>query len=80
MNVAAPMSRAPGQHRGSMRWPARVLAPVLMAALALLVGAAPPGWAVATADEVHYTFTGPTSVAIDWRGTASDVRWGTTTS
>lgn len=80
MNVAAPVSRAPGQHRGSMRWPARVLAPVLVAALALLVGAAPPGWAVATADEVHYTFTGPTSVAIDWRGTASDVRWGTTTS
>ena len=33
-----------------------------------------------TADEVHYTFTGPTSVAFDWRGTATDMRYGTTTS
>jgi len=36
--------------------------------------------AVGTADEVHYTFTGPTSVAFDWRGTATDVRYGLTTS
>jgi parallel beta-helix repeat protein len=27
-------------------------------------------------DEVHYTFTGPTSVAFDWRGTATDIRYG----
>ena len=33
-----------------------------------------------TADEIHYTFTGPTSVAFDWRGTATDIRYGTTTS
>src|SRR6266498_3510279 len=33
-----------------------------------------------TADEVHYTFTGPTSVAFDWRGSATDIRYGTTTS
>ena len=33
-----------------------------------------------TADEIHYTFTGPTSVAFDWRGTATDIRYGPTTS
>ena len=33
-----------------------------------------------TADEIHYTFTGPTSVAFDWRGTATDIRYGATTS
>src|SRR5689334_12011822 len=31
-------------------------------------------------DEVHYTFTGGTSIALDWRGTAQDVRYGTTTA
>jgi len=31
-------------------------------------------------DEVHYTFLGPTSVAFDWRGAASDIRYGKTTS
>src|SRR5712691_7712689 len=36
--------------------------------------------AVGTSDEVHYTFTGPTSVAFDWRGTATDIRYGATTS
>lgn len=29
-------------------------------------------------DEVHYTFTGPTSVAFDWRGSADDIRYGPT--
>jgi hypothetical protein len=28
-------------------------------------------------DEVHYTYTGPTSVAFDWRGTAKTIRYGT---
>ena len=36
--------------------------------------------AVGTADEIHYTFTGPSSVAFDWRGTATDIRYGATTS
>src|SRR5881396_1362843 len=36
--------------------------------------------AVGTADEVHYTFTGPSSVAFDWRGTATDISYGATTS
>lgn len=31
-----------------------------------------------TADEVHYTFTGPTSVAFDWRGTAKTILYGRT--
>jgi hypothetical protein len=33
-----------------------------------------------TVDEVHYTFTGPTSVAFDWRGTAQTIRYGRTSS
>jgi parallel beta-helix repeat protein len=32
-----------------------------------------------TVDEVHYTFTGATTVSLDWRGTAQDVRYGLTT-
>jgi len=31
-----------------------------------------------TADEVHYTFTGPTSVAFDWRGKGRTLRYGRT--
>jgi hypothetical protein len=31
-------------------------------------------------DEVHYTFTGPTSVAFDWRGDATDLRYGPTSN
>src|SRR5439155_295534 len=34
--------------------------------------------AAETADEVHYTFTGPTSIAFDWRGTAKTIRYGRT--
>ena len=30
-------------------------------------------------DEVHYTFTGATSVAFDWRGSPTDIRYGVTT-
>ena len=33
-----------------------------------------------TVDEVHYTFTGPTSVAFDWRGNPSDLRYGLTSA
>jgi hypothetical protein len=32
------------------------------------------------ADEVHWTFTGPTSVTVDWRGSETSVRYGLTTS
>lgn len=41
---------------------------------------AAPARAATSADEVHYTFTSDTSVAIDWRGDAHDVRWGSTTA
>jgi hypothetical protein len=34
--------------------------------------------AAGSADEIHYTFTGSTSVAFDWRGTATDIRYGPT--
>jgi hypothetical protein len=36
--------------------------------------------AATTVDEVHYTLTGPTSVAFDWRGSATDIQYGNTTS
>ena len=79
MIVGSPTSTAQGLHRFA-RWLARLL-PAVVAAVALVVVApAPSGWAAGTADEVHYTFTGSTSVAIDWRGTANDVRWGTSTA
>lgn len=29
-------------------------------------------------DEVHYTFTGPDSVTVDWRGTHTEIRYGPT--
>lgn len=58
---------------------ARVFLVVALLLAASLLARATPSWAVGV-DEVHYTFTGSTSVAIDWRGTASDVRWGATTA
>jgi parallel beta-helix repeat protein len=36
--------------------------------------------AAGTADEIHYTYTSQTSVSFDWRGTATDIRYGPTTS
>jgi parallel beta-helix repeat protein len=60
------------------RWRLVVLCLTISAAiLALPVGVHS---AVGTSDEVHYTFTGPTSVAFDWRGTATEIRYGATTS
>ncbi len=32
----------------------------------------------ATVDELHYTYLGPTSVALDWRGGPSQIRYGPT--
>jgi hypothetical protein len=43
----------------------------LLAALALPAAAR-------AADEIHWTFTGPTSVSFDWRGTETTVRYGLT--
>src|SRR5438067_2285463 len=39
-----------------------------------------PSFADVPVDEVHYTFAGPTSVTLDWRGTAQDVRYGLSTA
>lgn len=33
-----------------------------------------------SADEIHYTITGPTSVSFDWRGTATAIHYGSTSS
>ena len=33
-----------------------------------------------TADEIHWTFSGPNSVSFDWRGTASELRYGISSS
>lgn len=35
-----------------------------------------PANADTAVDEVHYTFTGPTSISLDWRGDRQDVRYG----
>lgn len=65
------------RHRRARRWWSACLTAALVG-LALLVG--PAANAAVPVDEVHYTFTGSTSVALDWRGTANDVRWGATTT
>ncbi|MGN6781702.1 MAG: PKD domain-containing protein, partial [Marmoricola sp.] len=57
-----------------------LLAPLVLALVAAVVGVTPVAHADGIVDEVHYTFTSETSVAIDWRGTPTDVRWGTTSS
>jgi parallel beta-helix repeat protein len=44
----------------------------------LLVSPLGTATAAAAVDEVHYTYTGPTSVAFDWRGSETDIRYGTT--
>jgi parallel beta-helix repeat protein len=52
-----------------------------LCALALGLGvAAPSGASSGTADEIHYTYTGSTSVTFDWRGTATDIQYGATSS
>ena len=53
---------------------------VVVAWVAGVLAVAGPALAVQPVDEVHYTFTSQTSVSIDWRGDANDVRWGPTTS
>ena len=55
----------------------RALLLVPLLAMVLLPGGVQAG--SDTVDEVHYTFTGKTSVAFDWRGTATDIRYGSTT-
>src|SRR5512135_3404804 len=59
--------------------PRRPWAAVLGLLLLVSLLTAPYADAAQPVDEVHYTFTSQTSVAIDWRGDANDVRWGPTT-
>ena len=58
----------------------RLAACLVCLASLLLVLPASLRSAIGTADEVHYTFTGPTSVAFDWRGTATDIQYGQTST
>jgi hypothetical protein len=56
----------------------------VVALLAATLGSSVAAGVTASADpgvdELHYTFTGDTSVALDWRGTPTDVRYGDTTT
>ncbi len=47
-----------------------------MAAMVALVLSAPAP--ARAADEIHWTFTGPTSVSFDWRGAESSIQYGLT--
>jgi hypothetical protein len=69
-------ARHPGGRRLRRLWSACLAA----ALVALALWVAPAARADTPVDEVHYTFTSGTSVAIDWRGVPTDVRWGPTTS
>ena len=70
---------ATGWRPGRGRWfavPRIGLLGVLAAVLLLPANGRTAG---GTADEVHYTFTSATSVAFDWRGTATEISYGPTT-
>jgi hypothetical protein len=60
--------------------PARFATVALSTALAAALIGIGPAHADVPVDEVHYTFTGSTSVALDWRGTAQEVQYGLTTA
>ena len=49
-----------------------------MAALALVGTLSAAAEDTASVDEVHYSFTGPTSVSFDWRGAPTEIRYGET--
>src|SRR5215208_4050876 len=67
--------------RRSAARPTRPVAALVSVALASLVLALPGVAAAAeVVDELHYTFTSDTSVALDWRGPATDIRYGASAS
>src|SRR5919199_6415042 len=69
--------RAHLEARHGRRRPAAIAA-MLAAACLLAVGLpSASGSGTEVVDEIHYTFTGPNSVAFDWRGAATDIRYGT---
>jgi parallel beta-helix repeat protein len=57
----------------------RLLLTGVVAAVVSLPLAAGISRADVVVDEVHYTFTGDTSVNVDWRGDATDLQFGPTT-
>ncbi|TDU84149.1 PKD repeat protein [Kribbella voronezhensis] len=61
---------------------ARWFAAWLVAVVLVVAMSAMPtrSFAAQAVDEVHYTFTSSTSVSLDWRGDATEVRWGPTSS
>src|SRR5207247_2849386 len=44
----------------------------------LMIAALSTAAAANAADEIHWTFTGPTSVTFDWRGAETTLRYGLT--
>src|SRR5919202_738969 len=62
----------------SRRTSGRVLLVACLATACLIVTASQAS--AAGIEQVHYTFTGPTSVTIDWVGAATDIRYGKTTA
>jgi parallel beta-helix repeat protein len=69
--------RAPARSRAARACRLALLAGALMAMTLVPSGVRASGDVV---DEVHYTFTGTASVTFDWRGAATDIRFGKTTS
>jgi PKD repeat protein len=59
------------------RWTGLLTALVLLLGLQML---SQPHASAAGADEIHYTFTGSTSVTFDWRGADDDIRYGLTST
>jgi Calcineurin-like phosphoesterase len=75
----------PGNFRGHQLWRVSRTGArwtILVAVLGLSSALVPPpvSRAAALADEIHYAFTGPRSVAFDWRGQADDIRYGLTSA
>ncbi len=58
-------------------WAGLLAGTAFLATTALASGRA---YADVPVDEVHYTYLGATSISLDWRGSAQDVRYGTTSS
>jgi Calcineurin-like phosphoesterase len=80
-------SRERGYMTFAWRWAGRTLAsrPALLAVLrrfnhagSTRRAAGPIDAAAGAADEIHYTYTGPTSLSFDWRGSATTIRYGRT--
>jgi Calcineurin-like phosphoesterase len=58
----------------------RIIASLCLLVLLATLGTPSVGRTAVVVDEIHYTFTGATSVAFDWRGSANDLRYGLTSA